>query len=99
MAAPANTGVIDTAIHNQRIAVLDFPTGKLRQDLPHPNLHIYDYDWSPDDKKFVATAAPGPGDNNWWIAQICAIDIAKGEVTSIYKPSASSSRPTLVAGR
>jgi DNA-binding LytR/AlgR family response regulator len=24
MAAPANTGVIDTAIHNQRIAVLDF---------------------------------------------------------------------------
>jgi dipeptidyl aminopeptidase/acylaminoacyl peptidase len=86
MAAPANTGVIDTAIHNQRIAVLDFPTGKLRQVSPL-NLHIYDYDWSPDDKKFVATAAPGPGDNNWWIAQICAIDIAKGEATSIYKPS------------
>src|SRR5213082_3394863 len=86
MAAPANTGVIDTAIHNQRIAVLDLPTGKLRQVSP-PNLHIYDYDWSPDDKKFVATAAPGPGDNNWWIAQIYTIDIAKGEATSIYKPS------------
>src|SRR5437763_766702 len=86
MAAPANTGAIDTAIHNQRIAVLDLPTGKLRQVSP-PNLHIYDYDWSPDDKKFVATAAPGPGDNNWWIAQIYTIDIAKGEATSIYKPS------------
>src|SRR6478735_11708130 len=86
MAAPANTGVIDTAIHNQRIAVLDFPTGKLRQVSP-PNLHIYDYDWSPDDRKFVATAAAGPGDNNWWIAQIYTIDIAKGEATSIYKPS------------
>jgi len=86
MAAPANTGVIDTAIHNQRIAVLDLPTGKLRQVSP-PNLHIYDYDWSPDGKKFVASAAPGPGDNNWWIAQIYAIDIAKGEATSIYKPS------------
>ena len=48
MAAPANTGVIDTAIHNQRIAVLDLATGKLRQVSP-PNLHIYDYDWSPDD--------------------------------------------------
>ena len=24
---------------------------------------------------FVATAAPGPGDNNWWIAQIYTIDI------------------------
>src|SRR5437773_10738833 len=86
MAAAATTGVIDTAIHNQRIAILDIASGRLRQVSP-PNLHIYDYDWSPDDKKFVATAAPGPGDNNWWIAQIYAIDIAKGEATSIYKPS------------
>jgi dipeptidyl aminopeptidase/acylaminoacyl peptidase len=86
MAAPATTGVIDTAIHNQRIAVLDIGSGQLRQISP-PNLHIYDYDWSPDDKAFVATAAPGPGDNNWWIAQIYTIDIAKHNATSIYKPS------------
>jgi dipeptidyl aminopeptidase/acylaminoacyl peptidase len=86
MAAPATTGVIDTAIHNQRIAVLDVATGQLRQVSP-PDLHIYDYDWSPDDKTFVTTAAPGPGDNNWWIAQIYTIDIAKGDATSIYKPS------------
>src|SRR5438034_998073 len=86
MAAPATTGVIDTAIHNQRIAILDIASGQLRQVSPS-NLHVYDYDWSPDDKKFVATAAPGPGDNNWWNAQIYAIDIAKGEATSIYKPS------------
>ena len=86
MAAPTTTGVIDTAIHNQRIAVLDITTGQLRQVSP-PDLHIYDFDWSPDDKMFVATAAPGPGDNNWWIAQIYTIDIAKGNATSIYKPS------------
>jgi dipeptidyl aminopeptidase/acylaminoacyl peptidase len=86
MAAPATTGVVDTAIHNQRIAVLDVASGQLRQVSPE-NLHIYDYDWSPDDKTFVATAAPGPGDNNWWIAQIYTIDIAKGNATSIYKPS------------
>src|SRR6266853_52697 len=86
MAAPATTGVIDTAIHNQRIAVLDIATGQLHQVSPE-NLHIYDYDWSPDDKTFVTTAAPGPGDNNWWIAQIYTIDIAKGNATSIYKPS------------
>src|SRR5436190_2477478 len=86
MAAPSTTGVIDTAIHNQRLAVLDVATSQLRQISP-PNLHIYDYDWSPDDKTFVATAAPGPGDNNWWIAQIYTIDIAKGNATSIYKPS------------
>ncbi len=86
MAAPTATGVIDTAIHNQRIAVLDIAMGQLRQVSP-VNLHIYDYDWSPDDKTFVATAAPGPGDNNWWIAQIYTIDIAKGNATSIHKPS------------
>ncbi len=86
MAAPTTTGVIDTAIHNQRIAALDIPSGQLHQVSP-ANLHIYDYDWSPDDKTFVATAAPGPGDNNWWIAQIYTIDIAKGNATSIYKPS------------
>jgi dipeptidyl aminopeptidase/acylaminoacyl peptidase len=86
MAAPATTGVIDTAIHNQRIAVLNVDTGALRQVSPE-SLHIYDYDWSPDDKMFVATAAPGPGDNNWWIAQIYTIDIAKGTATSIYKSS------------
>src|SRR5437870_931882 len=43
--------------------------------------------WSPDEKMFVTTAAPGPGDNNWWIAQIYKIDIAKGSATSVYKPS------------
>jgi dipeptidyl aminopeptidase/acylaminoacyl peptidase len=86
VAAPATTGVVDTAIHNQRIAVLNVDTGQLRQASPE-NVHIYDYDWSPDDKMFVATAAPGPGDNNWWIAQIYTIDIANGNATSIYKPS------------
>jgi dipeptidyl aminopeptidase/acylaminoacyl peptidase len=86
MAAPVTTGVIDTAIHNQRIAVLDVASGQLRQVSP-ANLHIYDYDWSPDDRTFVTTAAAGPGDNNWWIAQIYTVDIANGNATSIYKPS------------
>src|SRR6476660_3305649 len=85
MAAPATTGVIDTAIHNQRIAVLDVTNEQVRQVSP-PDLHIYDYDWSPDDKMFVVTAAPGPGDNNWWIAQIYTIDSAQGDARSIYKP-------------
>src|SRR5438128_8563034 len=86
MAAPVTTGVIDTAIHNQRIAVLDISIGQLRQVSP-ANLHIYDYDWSPNDKTFLITAAPGPGDNNWWIAQIYTINVTNGNATSIHKPS------------
>jgi len=86
LAAPAMTGVIDTEIHNQRIAVLEIATEKLRLASP-AELHIYDFDWSPDDQTFAATAAPGPGDNNWWIAQIYRIDIANCGATSLYKPS------------
>jgi dipeptidyl aminopeptidase/acylaminoacyl peptidase len=86
LAAPSTTGIIDTAIHNQRIGVLDPGTGQVRQVSPE-NLHIYDFDWSPDDKTFIATAAPGPGDNNWWIAQLYTIDVREGHAKSIYKPS------------
>jgi Tol biopolymer transport system component len=92
VAAHGTTGVVDTAIHNQRIAVVDCATKKLRQISP-ADLHIYDFDWSPDGTTFVATAAPGPGDNNWWIAQIYTIDVPKGVATSIYKPSAQVAVP------
>ena len=92
MAATVTTGVIDTAIHNQRIAVLDIANGQVRQVSP-PDLHIYDFDWSPDDETFVVTAAPGPGDNNWWIAQIYTIEIAKGNASPIYKPSFQIATP------
>ena len=85
VAAPPTTGVIDKAIHNQRIAVLDALSGEVRQVSP-ADLHVYDFDWSPDGRSFVVTAAPGPGDNNWWIAQIYKIDIGKGSAMAIYKP-------------
>src|SRR5262249_35821391 len=86
MAHPPPIGIIDKAIHNQRIAVLDVISSEVHQFSP-ADLHIYDFDWSPNDKMFAATAAPGPGDNNWWIAQIYKVDIDKGEARSIYKPS------------
>ncbi|MDP9004011.1 MAG: S9 family peptidase [Verrucomicrobiota bacterium] len=86
LAAPVTTGVVDTAIHNQRIALLDVATKEVRQASP-ADLHIYDYDWSPDDRTLVTTAAPGPGDNNWWVAQIYTVDLAKGSAVSIHKPT------------
>jgi dipeptidyl aminopeptidase/acylaminoacyl peptidase len=85
-AAPPATGLIDTEIHNQRLAVLDLASGQLKQVSP-ADLHVYDYDWSPDDQQFVVTAAPGPGDNNWWIAQLYLIDTATGHARSVYKPA------------
>jgi dipeptidyl aminopeptidase/acylaminoacyl peptidase len=91
-AAPARTGVIDEQIRNQRIAILSIRSGEVRQVSP-ANLHVYDYDWSPDDSTLVATAAPGPGDNNWWIAQLYTIQAATGEGKSIYKPEYQLATP------
>ena len=83
-AAPLMTGVIYAAIHNQRIAVLDLRSENVEMASPL-ELHVYDYDWSPDGQSFVATAAPGPGDNNWWIARIYVMPASEpGTDTSVH---------------
>jgi dipeptidyl aminopeptidase/acylaminoacyl peptidase len=84
-AAPAQTGVIDAAIHNARIAVLDVQSGKLILASP-PDLNVYEFDVSPDGREFVGTAAPGPADNNWWIGRLYRFDAASGRATVIYEP-------------
>jgi dipeptidyl aminopeptidase/acylaminoacyl peptidase len=86
LAAPVRTGVIDAQILNQRIATLDLGSGRVEMASP-ADLHVYDYDWSPDGATFVATAAPGPGYNNWYVAEIHAIRAATGEAKPIYKPA------------
>lgn len=91
-AAQETTGVVDTAFHNQRVAVLDLANGALHLVSP-ADLHVYDFDWSPDGQSFAVTAAPGPGDNNWWIAQIYRIDIAKGTAAPVYKPTLQVALP------
>ena len=83
--AGPQTGVIDTAFHNQRIGIVDATSGQLTPGSP-ADRHVYDFDWSPDSKRFAATAAPGPGDNNWWIAQLYVIDAASATGQAIYKP-------------
>jgi dipeptidyl aminopeptidase/acylaminoacyl peptidase len=88
VAGTAQTGVIKEAVTEQRLALIDAGAGggKLRQISP-PDMYVYEYDWSPDGRRFVTTAAHGNGDNNWYIAQIYTIDAAGGEMKSIYKPS------------
>jgi dipeptidyl aminopeptidase/acylaminoacyl peptidase len=95
-ATPIETGLIGGAIRNQRLTLIDLQsgarTGSARQVSP-PELHVYEYDWSPDGKTFALTAAPGPGDNNWWTAQLYTMPIATGAVTSIHKPPLQIAQP------
>ena len=79
------TGVIESQIYEQRIATVDVATGALKQVSP-ANLYVYEYDWSPDGKRFAATGANGSGDNNYWIAQLYTVDATTGDTKSILKP-------------
>jgi dipeptidyl aminopeptidase/acylaminoacyl peptidase len=91
-AEPIETGVIGGEIHNQRLALIDPRTGVAKRVSP-PELHVYEYDWSPDGKRFALTAAPGPGDNNWWTAQLYTMPADTGAVTAIHKPALQIAEP------
>ena len=88
----AETGVISEQIFNQRITTVDLKSGKVRQVSP-ADLYVHEYEWSPDGKAFVATAAPGPGDDNWYIAQIYTIAADTGKTTSIQKTAMQIANP------
>jgi dipeptidyl aminopeptidase/acylaminoacyl peptidase len=79
------SGLIEQRVYEQRLTTVEVASSQVRQVSP-ADLYIYEYDWSPDGKRFVATAAHGVGDANWWIAQLCTIDIASGETKLTYKP-------------
>jgi len=92
VAETAETGEIKDSFYEQRLAVVDVATGKLRQVTP-ADMYIYEYDWAPDSQHLVATAAHGNGDNNWYIAELFTIDAASGAMHSIYKPALQIARP------
>jgi dipeptidyl aminopeptidase/acylaminoacyl peptidase len=88
------SGVIKDAFFEQRLAVVDASSGALQTITPE-DTYIYEYDWMPDSKSFVATAAKGNGDNNWWIAQLCAVNASAKQMRSIYKPKLQIARPVV----
>jgi dipeptidyl aminopeptidase/acylaminoacyl peptidase len=84
-AGAPQVGEIGTAIDEQRLAVVPRAGGALRLVSP-ADTYIYEYDWTPDGTGFVATAAKGNGDNNWWVADIDAVDLGTGRVRTIAHP-------------
>jgi len=89
VAEKPQTGVIKEAVTEQRLSLVDATGGKVRQISP-ADMYVYEYDWSPDGKSFVTTAAHGNGDDNWYVAQIYTIAAAGGEMKSIYTPPSDS---------
>ncbi len=96
MAMKPPSGVIGVDnLEIQRVAILDIATAKLIQLTP-ANLHIFEYDWSPDGTELVYTGAAPPGENNWWIAQLYTQAAQPGaEPKSIWKPAQAAEQIAL----
>ncbi len=80
-AGAAITGNLGGAPPEQRIATLE--DGRLNFVSP-PDLYVYQFDSLPDGG-FVGTAAPGDGDNNWWVAKLYVF--SGGQAHVIFTPS------------
>ena len=66
-------GVIgEEGIEIQRIAMADAqaPQPATPTFVSPANLHVYEFDWSPDSKSLAYIAADPPGENNWWVAKL-----------------------------
>lgn len=85
-------GEIGETEDDKRIAIVPVAGGTLRTVSP-PGRFIYEYDWTPDGKGFVATTAKGNGDANWWVATIDAIDASTGAVRTITAPATQANFP------
>jgi dipeptidyl aminopeptidase/acylaminoacyl peptidase len=86
------SGVIgEGGVEVQRIAAVDVASSTVSQITP-PNLHVYEFDWSPDSKRLAYVAANPPGENNWWVAQLYIQKTGKDA------PPQSILKPTEISG-
>ncbi|THD78008.1 MAG: S9 family peptidase [Phenylobacterium sp.] len=86
----ARVGDIDEAPDERRIAVVE--GGAVRLVSPADRF-VYQYDWTPDGLGFVASDAVGDGDNNYWVAELQAVDLATGAARTIAKPAVQIGSP------
>jgi dipeptidyl aminopeptidase/acylaminoacyl peptidase len=85
-------GVVGEKIYEQRIATIDLNTNVVTQVTP-ADLYIYEYDWTPDGQSWVATAAHGNGDANWYIAHLYRINARSGQMADLYAPKLQIAEP------
>src|SRR5262249_43666952 len=91
-AALPEVGVMGERVDEQRLSLVDLKTGSI-QPISPVDQHVYEYDWSPDGKKFVAIAAEGDGDNNWYIARLLLIDVSAKNSRVLLNPKMQIAHP------
>ena len=78
-AEPLPSGVIgEDHVEIQRVAMVSADASQPTAPgfATPPNLHVFEFDWSPDSKSLAYVAADPPGENNWWVAKLYTQTIA-----------------------
>jgi len=81
---PWNGVMGEDGVEIQRVATVD--TGGHTFQLTPTNLHVYEFTWSPDSKELAYVAAPPPGENNWWVAQLYTQNLRYDRIEVIADP-------------
>jgi dipeptidyl aminopeptidase/acylaminoacyl peptidase len=73
-------GVIgEDNIEIQGVYGIDVTTGKGSWLIPAtPDMHVYEFAYSPNGSEFAFIGAPAPGENNWWIAKLYIMQALRG---------------------
>src|SRR5438034_1050508 len=87
-----DAGVLSSTVYEQRLALISAHGGNATL-LGPADLNIYEYDSSPDGKRFAVTAARGSGDDNWWIAELDLLDAQSGALTTLVRPHLQIASP------
>jgi dipeptidyl aminopeptidase/acylaminoacyl peptidase len=58
-----------------------------------PDMYVYEFGWSPDSHEIAVTAAPPPGENNWWTAKLYVADTTSSRLRLVVAPPFQINRP------
>jgi dipeptidyl aminopeptidase/acylaminoacyl peptidase len=92
VAETPDEGVVGEKVYEQRLCLVDAATGKVRAETPS-DMYVYEYDWSPDGRELVVSAAHGAGDDNWYVAELYIVSAPSGAVRRILKPTTQIGSP------
>ena len=76
----------------QRVAVVSRTSPKVVEVTP-PSLYAFEYDWSPDSQELAFTAAPPPGDDSWYNAQLYRQRLDSRNAAVLYHPKGQIALP------
>ena len=82
VAETPDEGVVSEESLEQRLTLVDSEAASVRQISPE-DMYVYEFDWAPDSKRLVITAAHGNGDDNWYLAGLYKIDATSGAMTDV----------------